>query len=428
MCRGLLIAILLGWAGVASAQTTEGLEQHENSLASLVREALERNPEVLRAGERVRAMRARVPQAGALPDPTLASGVINEGRAVPFDTLGEDPASFSEVYVGITQDFPFPGKRGLREEVAREEAEAEVWAYEIARRRLAVAVAQAYHELHAVQTGLEVLDRNVELMDQLVQLTRGRFAVGQGVQQDVLEAEVERSRLEERRSLLDQERRTLEAAVARLLDRDAPVRLGRVERVVPTPLPGTLEDLLAQAEEASPLLYEERDRVDAAGRRLKLARRDLLPDLGLELVYHYRGQRDFDPFYTLGWTVTLPVYASRKQQKAIEEAAAELGAARSTSRATRAEIRYAVSDAYFKATTARRLLRLYDEGLLRQDRLALDSATAQYEVGKVDFPTVLASWRRLLDDEIAYHLQMAAHEKALAQLALHLGSSAAAPF
>src|SRR5206468_2439632 len=109
--------------------------------------ALERNPEVQMAARMVEAKHAHVPQAGALPDPVLMYGVENEGRPVPFETLGT--GGFSDVYVGFTQEIPFHGKRALREKVAGEEASAEEWAYEGTRRRVAAQVAEAYYDLYA---------------------------------------------------------------------------------------------------------------------------------------------------------------------------------------------------------------------------------------------------------------------------------------
>jgi cobalt-zinc-cadmium efflux system outer membrane protein len=417
------IALLFGLALPAAAQNDVASDV---SLADLIQEALTRNPDVIRAQQRVEAMRARVPQAGALPDPMMMTGVVNEGRPVPFETLGT--ADFSEVYVGIRQDLPFPGKRGLREEVAGRDADAEAWVYESARRRLMASVAADYYDLYAAQAAREIVERNGELLKQIAELARGLLSVGKGTQQDVLDTEVERSHLIERQSLLEAREQTLEAALMRLLGRSEPLHLGRLALLTLTPLPGRLEELFTEADEASPNLREEKERIDAAALRLDLARRDLLPDMGLQLVYHNRGKRSFDPFYAVEWTIALPVYANRKQKKAIEEAAAELGAARSGSAALRAETRYAVTAAYLQASTAERLLHLYDDGLLQQGRLALDSAIAQYDVGKVDFQTVTASWRRLLEDDLLYHEQLAAHEKAVAQIAIHLRPSSLKPF
>jgi outer membrane protein TolC len=421
--------LALSWAlaalsGAATPSAAQEAPAPALSLQELVREALERNPEIQTALRMVEAKRARVPQAGALPDPMLTYGVMNEGRPVPFQTLGT--AGFSEVYVGISQDIPYPGKRGLREKVAREDASAEEWAYQAARRRVVADVALAYYDLYATHAALEIVERNLRLMDQLAKVAQARFAVGQATQQDVLDAEVELSRLEERRSLLEQRRATVEAAIGRLLYRTTPARLGRPVPVAATPLPAGLDELLAQAEEESPVLREKRGRAAAADRKVDLARRERLPDLGVSFVYHNRGS--LDPYYALGGTLSLPIYAGRKQKKAIEEAAADLGSVRSATDAARADVRYAVTDAYLMASTAERLLRLYGDGILKQARLSLDSAIAQYQVGKVDFLTLITSWRRLLDYDLTYHEQLAEHEKALARLAVHIGPSAAQPF
>lgn len=424
MLRVVSIAWLLAapMAAVAADSIAPGAQV---GLADLVREALQTNPEIVQAEQRVWLMRARVPQAGALPDPVLLSGVINEGRPVPFDTLGT--AEFSEAYVGISQGFPFPGKRGLREDVAQGEADAERWAYEATRRRIIGEVAARYYELHALREALDLVQQNLGLVDRLAGAARERFAVGQDTQQDVLEAEVELSRLEERRSLLEQQQRMVEVALARLLDRPDARLSGRLAPLTRTPIPNGVEDAIDQAEQASAVLQAQRLRVEAASRRVDLARRERLPDFGLELVYHDRGRRDLDPFYGLGATVTLPVYGGRKQERAIEEAQAELRAARGALSGARAELRYAVTSAHLQATTSERLLRLYDEGLLEQARLVLDSALAQYRVGRGDFASVIASWRRLLEDELACRQQLATHETAVARLAIETGSPALVP-
>jgi outer membrane protein TolC len=137
----------------------------------------------------------------------------------------------------------------------------------------------------------------------------------------------------------------------------------------------------------------------------------------LNVIYHNRG--GLDPYYTIGGTMTLPGLHGR-QKKAIEESAANLGAARSGLDAARAALRFAVTEAYRTARRAERLLQLYDQGILKQERLSLDSALAQYQVGRVDFLTLITSWRRLLEDQLMYRQELAEHEKALASLSLHV--------
>ncbi len=414
-CSIIFVALL----SVPRDAGAEDLPPSEIHLPDLVREGLERNPEVQMAARMVEAKHARVPQAGALPDPVLMYGVENEGRPVPFETLGTN--GFSDVYVGITQEIPFHGKRGLREKVAGEEASAEEWRYEGIRRRVAAQVAEAYYDLYATHAALGIVDESLKLLDQLTKVARARLAVGQASQQDVIDAEVELSRLEERRSTLERRRATIEANLQRLLFRTAPAPLGRPAPVLRTPLAATLDELLARAEEESPVVREAETRTSKAERTVDLVRRERLPDFGVKLAYYNRG--GLDPWYSFGGTLSLPIYAGRKQKQAILEAGADLGAARSTREAVVSEVRFEVTESYFMASTADRLLRLYDEGILKQARLSLDSAIAQYQVGRVDFLTLVSSWMRLLEYNLAYHEQLAEHEKALARLAVHVSSS-----
>jgi cobalt-zinc-cadmium efflux system outer membrane protein len=406
-----MLAVLAVAAAAAAQEAPEEL-----LLPDLVREALDHNPAVQMAGRGVEARRARVLQAAALPDPMLMFGVMNEGRPVPFQTLGE--ASFSEAYLGVSQDVPFPGKRRLRKEAAHEETEAAEWALEGVRRRVAVDVADVYYDLYIVHAALDVVGESTQLLEQLIKAAHARLSVGQTSQQDVLEAEVERSRLEERRTSLLQRRAILEARLRSLLNRGSGPPLGRPSALTPTPVPDSLDELLSRAEERSPVL-QEKARVVAQGERLvDLAKRDRKPDFSVNFMYHNRGR--LDPYYSFGGTLTLPNLHGR-QKHALEEAVASLDGARSGSDQARAEVRYAVNEAYEMASAAERLLRLYDEAILKQARLSLDSALAQYRVGKVDFLTLITSWRRLLDYDLTYREQLAAHEKALARLAVHVG-------
>ena len=405
------------------------------ALADLIREALARNPELRAAEGRAAASQARVPQAGALPDPTVTFGILNEGRPVPLETLGDK--DFSEAYLGFTQDIPYAGKRGLRETVATGEVSAARWRLEETRRRIVARVSEAYDDLYAADAALDTVGESLDLLDQMARSARARLAVGQTSQQDVLDAEVELSRMEERRSLLEARRATTEAALAALLFRppasapagrpdgtaapdhaESPVRPAPLTE---TPLPGALDDLLARADDDSPLIQEALARRSQAETRVDLAHRERLPDFGVSLVYHDRG--GLDPYYSFGGTLTLPLYAARKQARAVEEAGADLDSARGDADAARAAVRYEVTSAYLAATTADRLLRLYDEGLLKQARLSLDSAIAQYRVGRVEFATLVNSWRRLLEYGLAYQEQLAEHEKALARIAVHVGPS-----
>src|SRR5207245_8959170 len=118
------------------------------------------------------------------------------------------------------------------------------------------------------------------------------------------------------------------------------------------PLAAALDELLAGAEEESPVVHEAETRTSKAERTVDLARKERLPDFGVKLAYYNRG--GLDPWYSFGGTLSLPIYAGRKQKQAILEANADLGGARSTREAAVPEVRSAATESYLLASTADR--------------------------------------------------------------------------
>ncbi len=120
-------------------------------LPSLIAEALENNPEIQAAYQEREAAQQRVSPAEALDDPMLEAGVINAPLASsPFNR--ED---MTMKMIGLSQRLPFPGKRGLRKDVAAKDAEA---------------IEQGYHEtvnrvVHNTQNSILGSGLTVEIIE-----------------------------------------------------------------------------------------------------------------------------------------------------------------------------------------------------------------------------------------------------------------------
>ncbi len=384
----------------------------------LMQEALRRNPEI-RAGMReVDAKRARVPQAGALPDPIVMFGQINEGNVAPFTTLGK--FDFSEVYLGFTQEFPLFGKRGLRERVASGEAEAQWWEYDFTRRQVVANLKAAYYDLHYSAKAAEIVEKNIALMESFAKIAEALYKVGKGNQADVLRANTEISRLEERLETIELQKGINEAQITALLNFPPDTPLGRPAPVAKPPLPFSLEQLKAMAAENFPLLKRDRQMIDSRASALRLAEKEKYPDFGVTFAYHNRGGlRDF---WTIGGTARIPLYYSRKQRRAVEEAAAEEAASRERYSADQALLFFKLKDAYLRAMTSDRLTKLYGEVITPQETLTLEATTASYETGKLDFLSVVDSTIKLLNDELTYYEHLTKYLKALAEMEPLIGA------
>jgi outer membrane protein TolC len=382
------------------------------ALGDLVRLALERSPELAGARRAIDVLASKVAPAGALPDPELMFGQMNEGNPIPFQTLGTN--GFSEVYIGFTQEFPFPGKRPLRQKVAELEAQAEESRFKLTRLRITSEVKSAFYDLYSIQKAAGVVSKERDLLDRLARIASTRYSVGRGIQQDVLDAQVEISKVQERLEILERRRQAAEALLNTLTYQPLDAPLGRLGEVRRSPLQYSLSELTALAAENYPLLEAQQKLVDREAIALELAKKEKFPDFGASFVYHNRG--GLAPYWTIGATARIPLYFGRKQRHEIEAAAASLAQSRHAYDNTRLQAFYNIKNVYLMASTAERLLRLYDEGIIRQASFSLESAVANYEVGKVDFLTLMMSWRRVLDYEVTYYEQFADYQKALAQL------------
>jgi len=380
-------------------------------LRDLVREALDRNPEIQAARRGVESKRVRIPQAKAWPDPMISVG-YGGNVVLPFTVMRDDPSSTRQIMA--EQEIPYPGKTRLRGQIATREAEAESMVVEEVVRRVAAEVKQSYLELYYTDQALATLRKDREILEKLAKVAEIRYSVGKAAQQDVLRAQVELSRLAERETLLEQTRRTLEAQLNSLRDLPVDTPVGPTGEVRPNALVQSLEELQSAAEASFPARQRQRTMIEGNRLAVDLARKEVKPNFSVGYTYMQRaGMPDM---YGLTFSTSLPIFRRNKQGQAIREAVENLESARRMEQNQLTVLRYRVKREYLEAQAADRLLALYLQGIVPQSRLTLESSLASYETGAIDFQTVLGNFTTILDYELAYHQQVATHEKALARL------------
>jgi outer membrane protein TolC len=411
----LLLAVALG--RTARADPPASRLPADPLLGSLIREALERRPEVEQARATARAERERVPQAGALPDPTLTLGIQNDGfQAIQ---VGKMETSFYQAM--LTQPLFWPGKRGLRTDVASSQvrlAEAR-----LARVALTVEadVRRAYVELLLARDQLSLLARQEALWEQSEGLAKARYQVGAGPQSDLLRAQLERTRLRQQRLALEAQERTRVQALNRLRGRPLgePIETALHLADLGDPaLPGAGESL-ADAEARSPELAQARLSVEQAEKRVELANRERWPDMALSAGVMPRGS--LEPMWTLSFSVGLPVWSGRKQGRAVAEGEARRDAEGQGAEAIRQVLRLRTEERLALLSSALETNQLYRGGLLVQSEGATDSALGQYRVGRVPFASVLEVLNGYVADRASFLGSLAQAQRiAIAQWELSL--------
>ena len=382
------------------------------SLASLIEAALATNPELATMRREFDAARARIPQAKALPDPMVALSNNTVTNPLPLAGLRND---FSEIALGFSQDFPWFGVRRLRGQVASAEAEAKFQVYAATVLRLTSEVKVAYYDLYYTDRALTVLTRDQDILDKIAQVAEARYSVGKAQQVDVINARVEGTELLDKQGMLEAKRAITTAQLNQLLYRDPETQIEKLAAVRMSPAPPSLQELARLAEENAPDLKQLRHQIDGNNKALRLAEREAkYPEVGVNFTYHNRPL--FSDYYTYGVTLRLPLYAATKQRYAIQEQAANLAATQARLNTNLSLIRYKLREARVRATTAARLIKLHEQGLIPQATLALESALSAYQVGQVEMLTLLTTLKRALDYETRYYELLSDYQKALAEM------------
>jgi len=384
------------------------------SLDRLVEEVLARNPTVEEATARLRAANERPIQARALDDPKFTY------------MLGPDTLGSSQVDTGqnfeVSQSFPWPGKRRLREEAAGFDAESMRGGLQRVREQLAYETRVAFVELWVADRAIEINRRNAELLAEFERVAEDKYGAGLVSKQDALQAAVEREMLEHDGLVLEHSRNRAEARINALLDREtdamlpaSPLELGQA---IPPPPLRALQDA---ATVRRPELAEAGAQIQSARRRADLARKEYYPDFSVTAGYNSFWQEDkLRP--SIGFSINVPVQVARRRA-GVAEAKAELSGAESRARAVRRNILREVGDSYEWVHEALDTIALYETRLVPAAEENLEAARSGYASGEVDFLALISAQKLLMDTTLRSRESRAAYHTGLASLSLAIGSS-----
>ena len=426
--------------GVSAEPHSDTSTSDAVTLDSLIVLAQRTNPDVKAASARVVAAQATIGPAGARPDPMLMAGVLD----LPYGKPGYSD-NFTMNMLRVTQTFPFPGKLSLATRVAEEDRAAA--GATLAQQRLDVErdVRDAYYELAFVQRARAIVQRNAEVLEGLARITEAQYGVGKSAQADVLRARVEVARLGDEAASLDAQERAALARLNAVLDRPSATSVGTAvipqeiarlavadsashvhfesaalgAAVTDSPLLPT-DSLVALAIAHSPMLRAHEARIRAQGRRLELARKAHLPDFDISLEYDQRPHfQDYVSFFV---SVPLRLQRRRKQNQEVVGAGAELSALEAEHAAEINALRQEVATRVSDVERERTQLALSLKAVLPQARATFASATASYQVGRVDFTSLVDAQAAVFNYEAAYWRSLTDFAKAIAELQRSVGA------
>jgi cobalt-zinc-cadmium efflux system outer membrane protein len=363
------------------------------ALDALVAAAIGKTPELAAARAAVEAAKRRIEPAGTLADPMLSTTYQNDGRAF---SLGNAEGSF--VGLMVSQPLPWPGKLALAGRAAASEA-AEVESGMLGRAALDVEarVRNAWYDLALARELDRLIEERRETARQIEETTRGRYAAGLAVQQDVLRAQVELARIDELKAT---QRAAIATRVAELsrLTGDAAFE-ATLPEVAPLP---PAADVIADALRRSPEAAAARQSIESGRLRVDIAKKNFLPDFVVSGGSMYRGHFEMGPMWQVGVGISLPLWIEKRQQNQLAEARARVDGQTAQADVVARELELRTRQRIAQLDAANDVAALYREKVVPLDQLSLESALASYRAGKVPFVTVLDAVNALYADRASY--------------------------
>lgn len=398
-------------ASTFSAFGQETAASTATPLSQLIAEAQANNPQISAADHEVRAARQMAPQVTTLPDPKFTYQQFSVGSPKPF--AGYTNSDFSYIGVGASQELPYPGKLRLRGEVAERDADTKQAEVGVIGTDISDAVKADYLQLAYLQQTLGILRQNEAVLYQLIQDATAHYQVGQGMQQDVLEAQLNRTKIVREITMHHQQMWQIQAHLKGLLNRDQQSPDIVTGDLTETPLKATSGDLLALVKRNNPQIQVDASAIQKQDAQVASAKREGKPDF--ELGYMYQNtDRKYRDYYMLTFDVRFPW--KKRVDAGIAEAQEKLIASQQTLDAHLTQKLAQVQQLYVQASSDEEQLKEFREGLIPQSDATYRATLSAYASNKVQFTHVLSYFTDLLNLKLEYAETLLDHETALAHL------------
>jgi outer membrane protein, heavy metal efflux system len=401
----LVLATTLSAFGQETAASTP------TPLTQLLAEAQAKNPQLSAADHEARAARQMAPQATTLPDPKFTYQQFSVGSPKPF--AGYTNSDFAYIGIGASQELPYPGKLRLRGQVADRDADAKQAEIGAIGTSIADAVKADYLQLAYLQQTLGILRQNEAVLDQLIQDATAHYQVGQGMQQDVLEAQLNRTKIVREITMHHEQMGQVQAHLKGLLNRDQASTDIVTEDLTETLLKRSASELLALVQKNNPQIQVDASAIRKQDAQVASAKRERKPDF--EVGYMYQNtDRKYRDYYVFTFDVRFP----RKKRVNAEIAAAQEKriASQETLDSHLQQQLSEVQQSYVQASSDEEQLKEYREGLVPQSDAAYRATLSAYASNKDQFTHVLSYFTDLLNLKLEYAHTLLDHEMALAHL------------
>jgi cobalt-zinc-cadmium efflux system outer membrane protein len=404
--------LLLAGSVPLAAQEQSGLPA---DLKALIAEAIQANPAIKEKAQITTAAKEAVRPAGALDNPEVSLGLLN----LPVDTFALNQVDMTNApQIAVRQKFPFPGKRRLRSELAEEQSRSDDFSHQDKINEIRSRVIQGYWSLALAYASYDITQKDKQLWQQVVEVAETRYAVGQGMQADVLQAQVELGNYLDRLFQWQQRQESISADLNALRSKPPGTAIARPQPLKPRPQTLNLDNLLALAAE-QPQLQALKSQVAKQEKAVQLARKDFLPDFGVGVAYGFRENKPTvtrPDFFSTTLSLDIPIWWKAKQKPKLREQKAREAAAQNAYQAYWDRAAAAIKDRYVTLQRLSQQIQLYGQGIIPQAHQAAEASLAAYRTGTLDFARLTQNYIAMYGAELKLQEYLKEYEGTWAEL------------
>jgi len=374
--------------GSAPAQVEDSL-----SINRVIREALKNNDRLAAAKYMAESAERRAQSAGTWDDPMLMFGVQNLPGNFDFKM---DPMTMK--MVGISQNIPYAGQKGLERKAARSQAQASVEQTRETEADLVVAARQAYFDLYYRRLNLRVLEAQREIVNQIVAATTARLRSNQAGQDEVLSSQAELWRLES--SILSQQQQ-IEAVEMELNSLRGVDPATKVPGLIAPPfdlVPDSVAVWIDLAEQNYPALKRLNRQAEGYQFSAEASRRMRWPMLGVSAAYGIRSgssmdmdgvSKQWDNMYSFQANISLPLFSRHAQTNMARSMEAMQRSSLAEANQLWRDAQADLQSLHARVLRLQKSLELYRERVVPASEDAYQSAMAGYMSNRLPFTSLL---------------------------------------
>jgi cobalt-zinc-cadmium efflux system outer membrane protein len=389
-----------------------------------IRHALAENRTVQAARYNVLAMRARIPQVTSLDNPVVSNTIYPIPAVAPqYSLMGYNPYNLL-----LAQQFPWFGTLRLRGLAAAQDVKVALAELCAAQLETVANVKRAYYDLYFNERSERILLDNRKLAEDFLEITKSRYETTNVGLQNVLQAEVVIRDLDRELVRVRQGMAAARADLAQQLHVNPDSDLQTVASMPLADAPDQVERLYRLTVAVRPELQGRLAAIARDARAVELARQRFYPNVTVGLSYMDMTRQNAasptaggSPNVGLFVGFDLPVYRQKLHAGVVEAQARSLADAKLYD-AERDSAYREVKDLFTQAQAQRSILGYFQTGILPKAEQALETATSGYETQVVDFPTLITSWREVLQIQLQIAQVETELGKALASLERAVGT------